>query len=203
VEAGGRTVRTAIWKEPVTGRVPVVGVNLRGDAQADRTVHGGVDKAVYAYGIEDTEWWAEELGRPLGPGAFGENLTVSGVAASEAVIGERWEVGSTVLEVCQPRLPCYKLGVRFGDPLMVRRFAGADRPGCYFRIVREGDVGAGDEIRVVRRPEHGVTSAFVSRALLRDPSLLEAALAARELPDPLLALMAERAERRRASGAPG
>jgi MOSC domain-containing protein YiiM len=196
VELDGRTVWTAIWKRPVEGRVPLRGVNLRGDDQADRTVHGGPDKAVYAYGAEDTEWWEEQLGRSLGPGAFGENLTVRGLPVSEAVIGERWAVGSTLLEIAQPRLPCFKLGLRMGDPKFLKRFAAAARPGAYFRVIREGDIGAGDAIEVLDRPEHGVTSALVSRAILGEPELLAAAHLAPELPGELREWMAERAERR-------
>src|SRR3954454_21636887 len=96
VQVDGHAVLTAIWKRPVEGRVPLRGVNLRGDDQADRTVHGGPDKAVYAYAVEDTEWWEAELGRPLGPAAFGENLTVRGLPVSEAVIGEQWAVGTAL-----------------------------------------------------------------------------------------------------------
>src|SRR3954449_1638408 len=162
VQVGDHTVWTAIWKSPVEGRVPLRGVNLRGDDQADRTVHGGPDKAIYAYGAEDTELWEEELESSLGPGAFGENLTVRGIPVSEAVIGERWAVGSALLEVAQPRLPCFKLGLRMGDPRFLRRFAVANRPGAYLRILGEGDIGAADRIDVVRRPAHGVTSALVS-----------------------------------------
>jgi MOSC domain-containing protein YiiM len=195
VELDGRTVWTAIWKSPVEGRVPLRGVNLRGDDQADRSVHGGPDKAVYAYGAEDTEWWEAELGRPLGPGAFGENLTVRGLPVSEAVIGERWAVGSTVLEVAQPRLPCFKLGLRMGDPRFLKRFAAAGRPGAYLRVIREGDIGAGDAIEVLARPEHGVTSALVSRAILGDLRLLATAHQAPELPGELREWMRERAER--------
>ena len=191
---GGRTVWTAIWKSPVEGRVPLRGVNLRGDDQADRTAHGGPDKAVYAYGTEDTEWWEAQLGRPLGPGAFGENLTVAGLPVSEAVIGERWAVGSTLLEIAQPRLPCFKLGLRMGDPRFLKRFAAAGRPGAYFRVIREGDIGAGDTIEVLSRPEHGVTSALVSRAILGEPELLAAAHQAPELPGELREWMRERAE---------
>jgi MOSC domain-containing protein YiiM len=195
VQVDGHTVWTAIWKSPVPGRVPLRGVNLRGDDQADRTVHGGPDKAVYAYGAEDTEWWEAELGASLGPGAFGENLTVRGLAVSEAVIGERWAVGSTLLEVAQPRLPCFKLGLRMGDPRFLKRFADAGRPGAYLRVVDEGDIGAADPIEVVARPPHGVTSALVSRAILREPQLLAAALRAPELPGELRAWMRERAGR--------
>jgi MOSC domain-containing protein YiiM len=193
VEVDGHTVWTAIWKSPVEGRVPLRGVNLRGDGQADRTVHGGSDKAVYAYAIEDTEWWEGQLGGPLGAGTFGENLTVRGLPVSEAVIGERWAVGSAVLEVAQPRLPCFKLGLRMGDPRFLKRFAAAGRPGAYLRVVQEGDIGAGDQIDVVSRPAHGVTSALVSRALLGAPQLLTAALQAPELPAGLRGWMQERA----------
>jgi len=195
VEVNGRTVWTGIWKSPVEGRVPLRGVNLHGDDQADRTVHGGPDKAVYAYALEDTEWWEAELGAPLGAGAFGENLTVRGLPVSEAVIGERWAVGSTLLEVSQPRLPCFKLGLRMDDARFPKRFAAAGRPGAYFRVVREGDIAAGDQIEVLSRPAHGVTSAVVSHALLRDPGLLPAAVQAPELPPDLRAWMQERAER--------
>jgi MOSC domain-containing protein YiiM len=197
VQLDGRTVRTAIWKLPVEGRVPLRGVNLRGDDQADRTVHGGPDKAVYAYGAEDTDWWEAELGASLGPGAFGENLTVRGVPVSEAVIGERWVVGSALLEVAQPRLPCFKLGLRMGDPGFLKRFAAARRPGAYLRVIREGDIAADDAIEVVHRPAHGVTSALVSRAILGEPELLAAAQRAPELPGDLRAWLQERAERAR------
>jgi MOSC domain-containing protein YiiM len=196
VEVNGHTVLTAIWKYPIEGRVPLRGMNLRGDDQADRTVHGGPDKAVYAYAVEDTEWWEAELERPLGPGAFGQNLTVRGLPVSEAVIGERWALGTALLEVAQPRLPCFKLGLRMGERGFLKRFAAAGRPGAYHRVVREGEIAAGDRIDVVSRPAHGVTSSLVSRALLGDPQLLSAALEALELPEDLCAWMQERAEAR-------
>lgn len=185
VEVNGHTVWTAIWKRRADGRVALRGVNLHGDDQADRTVHGGPDKAVYAYALEDTRWWEALLGAVLGEAPFGENLTVTGVPVSEAVIGERWAVGTTLLEVAQPRLPCFKLGLRMGDPRFLRQFAEANRPGAYLRVVREGDIGAGDAIEVISRPAHGVTSALVSRALLSDPQLLDDALQAPELPTEL------------------
>lgn len=195
VEVDGGVVVTAIWKSPVEGRIPVRGVNLDGDDQADRTVHGGPDKAVYAYSVEDIAWWESQLGVRLGDAPFGQNLTVSGIPVSEAVIGERWALGSALLEVAQPRLPCFKLGVRMGDARFPRVFAAAGRPGAYLRIVEEGDIGAGDAIEVVSRPEHGVTSALVSRALLREPDLLAEAVRASELPPELLVWLRERAER--------
>lgn len=178
---GARTIRTAIWKEPVDGRVAVRGVNLAGDDQADRSVHGGPDKAVYAYAIEETQWWETALGRSLGPGAFGENLTTAGIDVSHALVGERWAIGSTLLEVVQPRLPCFKLGLRMDDPQFPRRFAHADRPGAYLRILQEGDIGAGDQVDVVHRPDHQVTVELIARAYLREHDLLPRVLEAPEL----------------------
>lgn len=175
------TVRTAIVKAPVAGRVAARGVNLDGDEQADRRVHGGPDKAVYAYAAEDARWWAGLLEREVGAGAFGENLWTEGVDVSGAVVGERWAIGSCVLEVAQPRLPCAKLGLRFGDPRMVKLFGAARRPGAYLRIVREGELGAGDPIEVRECPGHGVTTARVSEAVLHDRALGPEVLAAPEL----------------------
>src|SRR5262245_13806412 len=176
-EFNGRQVRSAIWKSPVVGRVAVRGVNLEGDDQADRKAHGGPDKAIYAYAIEDIRWWERELGRSLDMGHFGENLTTEGIAVNEALIGERWEVGTTLLEVSEPRVPCWRLGVRMGDKSFIRRFTEALRPGAYLRIINEGSVGAGDGIRVVERPTHGVTVRDVLRIYSRDREEAERLLA--------------------------
>jgi MOSC domain-containing protein YiiM len=181
----GRPLMSAIGKSPVEGRVRVEGVNLVGDDQADRRVHGGPDKAVYAYASEDAAWWAAELDREIPPGMFGENLTTEGIDVTGAVIGERWRVGTVELEVSQPRLPCAKLGTRFGDLTMVRRFGEASRPGAYFRIVREGELGAGDEIELLSRPDHGITVALVSDSILLDESLRARAGSAPELAESL------------------
>jgi MOSC domain-containing protein YiiM len=189
----GRPLMSAIGKAPVEGRVRVAGVNVEGDDQADRRVHGGPDKAVYAYAAEDTAFWEAELGRELGPGAFGENLTTEGLDVSGAVVGERWRVGTVELEVCQPRLPCAKLALRMGEPKMVKRFAQARRPGAYLRIVAEGELGAGDAVEVIARPEHGVTVRDVADAILLDETLLAGAAAAPELPAELAEWMRERA----------
>ena len=179
----GRMVRTGIWKFPVEGRVAVRGVNVAGDDQADRRVHGGEFQAVYAYAREDYEWWEGELGRDLPPGTFGENLTVEGLDLTGALVGELWRVGSTVLEVTLPRIPCFKLGQKMKEPLFLRRFAQARRPGCYLRIVEEGEVGAGDSIEVVERPAHEVTIGLVNESRLHDGSLAARITAARdELP---------------------
>ncbi len=156
-EYNGRPARSAIWKTPVAGRVAARGVNLAGDDQADRRAHGGPDKAVYAYAVEDLRWWERQLGRPLQHGELGENLTTEGIDVNGARVGERWEVGTTVLEVSEPRVPCWRLGVRMNDKLFPRRFTEALRPGAYLRILAEGDVGAGDEVRVIERPDHDLT----------------------------------------------
>ncbi|MBE2315206.1 MOSC domain-containing protein [Solirubrobacter sp. CPCC 204708] len=176
---------SAITKHPVDARVRVEGVNVAGDAQADLRVHGGPDKAVYAYAREDADWWAAELGREIPAGMFGENLTTEGIDVSGALIGERWRIGTVELEVCQPRQPCSKLGLRFQDLKMVKRFSQASRPGAYLRIVTEGELGAGDAIEVTHRPSHDVTIALVSDAILLDDSLLPRAAVATELPVPL------------------
>jgi MOSC domain-containing protein YiiM len=177
----GRPVLSGFRKSPVPGRLETHGVNLDGDDQADRTVHGGPDKAIYAYASEDLAFWSQDLGRELGPGALGENLTTAGVDCSGAVIGERWRVGSALLEVCQPRLPCFKLGLVHDDPGLLRRFAKASRPGAYLRILRHGELGAGDAVEVLDRPEHGVTVRRVADGLLLDRSLLPGVLFAPQL----------------------
>lgn len=182
VHVGSRVIETGIWKTPVAWRVPVQGVNLAGDDQADRTVHGGPDKAVYAYASEDTAWWQTQVGRELGPGAFGENLTTRGLDLSSARIGDRWRVGTTLLEVRQTRIPCFKLGLRMQDPRFVKAFAQAGRPGAYLGILEEGELGAGDTIEVVFRPDHEVTTALMSQALLHDASLRPKLLFAPALP---------------------
>jgi MOSC domain-containing protein YiiM len=152
----------------VAGRVAVRGVNLEGDDQADREAHGGPDKAVYAYAAEDTRWWEKQIGRPLEYGVFGENLTTAGIDVNGALVGERWEIGSTLLEVSEPRIPCWRLGVRMNDDRFLRRFTEEMRPGAYLRIVSEGDLAAGDPIRVVERPATDLTVRDVFRIYTRD-----------------------------------
>ena len=183
VEAHGRTFATAIFKEPVAGRRRVAGVNVEGDRQADLRVHGGLSKSLYAYAIEDYRWWEREIGRELGPGTFGDNVTVEGVDLAAAVIGERWEVGAAVLRVTEPRIPCYKLGVRMDDRRFPARFAAAARPGTYLAVERPGDIGAGDVIRRVDRPAHGVTIGTIERAYHHDRALARRLLDVTELSD--------------------
>ena len=172
IQRQGELVWTGIWKHPVAGPVAVRGVNVEGDDQGDRSVHGGPDKAVYAYAREDIDWWERELGRELPDGVFGENLTLRGIDPASALVGERWRIGSVLLEVSEPRFPCWKLGVRFGDPLMLKRFAQARRSGTYLRIVEEGTLAAGDRVEPVSRPAHDLTIAGFVHAYLEDRSQL-------------------------------
>jgi MOSC domain-containing protein YiiM len=169
----GRPAKSAIWKAPIAGRIAARGVNLEGDDQADREAHGGPDKALYAYAVEDLRWWEARLGRSLPYGQFGENVTTEGIEVNDALVGERWEIGSTVLEVSEPRVPCWRLGVRMDDPMFPRRFTDALRPGAYLRIVVEGNVGAGDEIRVTGKPLHDLTIRDFFRIYSRDRDELE------------------------------
>jgi len=145
----GRQVKSAIHKEPAVGPVLAEGVNLAGDDQADRRIHGGPDKAVYAYAAEDYEWWSDQLGRSLAPGTFGENFTTAGVDVTNSAIGDRWHVGEAVFQVTQPRDPCFKLAIRMGDSAFGKQFNAARRPGAYLRIIEPGHVAAGDPIAVV------------------------------------------------------
>jgi MOSC domain-containing protein YiiM len=174
---GGRRAKSAIWKSPAVGRIAARGVNLAADDQADRQAHGGPDKAVYAYAVEDTRWWEQEIGRALAYGELGENLTTEGMDVTDALVGERWQMGTIVLEVSEPRIPCWRLGVRMNDKMFPRRFTEALRPGAYLRIVVEGDVGAGDEIRVIERPDHDLTIRDVFRIYTRDRAEVERLLA--------------------------
>jgi MOSC domain-containing protein YiiM len=154
VEWNGEPVETGIFKRPVTGSVAVHQTNLSGDRQADLSVHGGPDKAVYGYPSEHYDFWRRELDRDdLGWGMFGENLTTGGLDESHVRIGDVYAIGSAELEVSQPRLPCFKLGLKFGRADMVRRFLKSGRLGFYFRVVREGSLAAGDDIVRIRQGE--------------------------------------------------
>jgi MOSC domain-containing protein YiiM len=166
---GARTVPSGIVKRPVTGPVAIRPTGVTGDEQGDRLNHGGPYKAVYAYAREDIAWWESEMGRALQDGAFGENLTLSGVDVSGARVGERWHIGTVELEVSGPRVPCAKLGARMGDPRFPRRFLAAGRPGAYLAVVTPGVLKADDAVALVHRPDHDVTSALVLQVALREP----------------------------------
>jgi len=170
VEYRGEIVTTGIFKTPVKGRIPISGVNLRGDDQADRQNHGGKTRAAYAYAQEDYAWWEQALSRVLPPGKFGENLTLRGIDVTRALVGERWRVGTAELQVTSPRVPCYKLAMTMDDPAFVKRFAQALRPGAYLSILNEGHVAAGDPVEVLWRPSHKLTLEEMARIYLFQPS---------------------------------
>jgi MOSC domain-containing protein YiiM len=162
VEWRGATVRTSIFKSPVMGRVQVTRLNIAGDQQSDLTVHGGIEKAVYAYPSEHYAFWREELpGVDLPRGMFGENFTTEDLLEGSVRIGDRFRAGSAEFVVTQPRMPCFKLGIRFGRSDMVKRFLRNGRSGFYFAVIQEGEVAAGDLIELIGRDEHGVTVADV------------------------------------------
>jgi MOSC domain-containing protein YiiM len=162
-------VLTAIWKSPVEGRVALRRFNIEGDQQADLRVHGGENKAVYLYPSEHYAFWHSELpDMDLPPGVFGENLTTEGVDEAEVQIGDRFRIGTAILQVSQPRMPCFKLALKFGRPDMVKRFWRSGRSGVYFSMVEEGELAAGDEIVPVSRVSNGITIAELVR-LYRDP----------------------------------
>jgi MOSC domain-containing protein YiiM len=169
---GRRTIESAIVKAPVEGPVAVRGVNLEGDDQADRSVHGGPDQAVYAYASEDIAFWSDVTGLDLGPGAFGENLTTAGIDVSGARIGERWRIGTVELRITGPRIPCFKLEARIGVRGFQKQFLHAGRPGAYFAIAQEGELRAGDEIELVHRPEHDVTPRLIVETMWLDRARL-------------------------------
>lgn len=182
----GRVGRTAIRKTPSTGPVDVRRAGLGGDHVCDQRYHGGPDHAVYAFAREDLDVWGRRLGSPLPDGHFGENLTTSGIDVNEAVIGERWRVGTALLEVAKVRTPCRVFAGFMGvtghqEQGWIRRFTAEGRPGPYLRVLEEGVVEAGDPLVVEHRPDHGVTVATVFRALTTQRALLPELLRAPEL----------------------
>ncbi len=186
----GRVVTTGIFKHPVEGRVALRRLNLDGDRQADLTVHGGEHKAVYCYPVEHYAYWQRELaGTDVTIAMFGENFTTEGLMEDDTHIGDEFAIGSATVVVTQPRLPCYKLGVRFQSDLMVKRFLASGRTGFYLAVVREGTVGAGDEISIVARdpqavPVSEITRLYVSKTYNEsDAGSVERALKVAALPD--------------------
>jgi MOSC domain-containing protein YiiM len=166
-----RDVSTAIWKDPVDGPVGLAAEGADGDVQADRRVHGGVDKAVYAYAVEDYRWW-EPMTGALAPGTFGENLTTEGLDLTGACVGDRWRIGEVVLEVSEPREPCFKLGIRMGDDRFPGRFWAAERFGTYLRVVEAGPVEAGQAIEPTPAAQPWVRVASLIDLVALDPEAL-------------------------------
>ncbi len=181
IQIDGEPVPTGIMKVPAEGRLAARGVNLDGDDQADRRAHGGPERAIYAYSWDDYAWWSKELGRPLAPGTFGENLTLDGFDVTGAKVGERWRVGTATLQVTAIRVPCFKLAAVMGDAGFVKAFAQALRPGAYLRIIEEGDIGAGDSVTILSRPSHDLTMGEMARLYFFDRPNVGKMLAAPEL----------------------
>jgi MOSC domain-containing protein YiiM len=165
----GQVVTTGIFKEPTDGHVMIRRLNLDGDKQADLTVHGGVDKAVYSYAAEHYDYWRGELpSMDLPWGMFGENFTTQGLLEDNVNIGDTLQVGSAKLMVTQPRMPCYKLGVRFGRMDIVRRFMASGRPGIYCKVLEEGEVVKGDKINIISKDKNNITVIDIVRMYNRD-----------------------------------
>jgi len=201
----GHSVATGIFKEPVPGRIKLRRLNLEGDAQADLEVHGGKDKAVYCYQSQHYEFWKRELpGRDLPFGMFGENFTLDGLLEDSIHLGDRFAVGSCEVIVTQPRMPCYKLGLKFQSDDMVRRFLASGRTGFYVAVLREGEVGVGDEMNLLSRDANAVPVSEITRLYItkrynkNDLASLSRALKVAALPDSWKQYFAERAGRRRA-----
>ncbi len=171
-DVGGKQDETAIDKRPVAGPVEVHALGLTGDTQCDVANHGGEGKAVYAYAQEDADWWSKDLDRELPPGSFGENLRTYGLDVTGALLGERWQIGTTLLEVTCPRTPCLSFQGFWGVPRLIKRFIAYGAPGAYLRVLEPGQVEAGDDIEVIHRPEHDVTLGLALRALTVERGLL-------------------------------
>ena len=199
VEDDGDLVATAIYKQPVATRVAVRRLNLDGDQQADLTVHGGPDKAVYLYSVEHyPEWQREFPNLTFDYGQFGENLTVQGLREHEVFIGDRYRMGSAILQVTQPRAPCFKLGIRFGRPRMVKQFLQSGKTGFYCAVLEEGDVGHGDDIALIERFFGSLSIATLVelyRCRHTDPDVLKRAVDLPHLAEPWRAHLAHKLTR--------
>lgn len=183
----GEPVSTGIFKEPIAGRVMLRTLNLDGDRQADLSVHGGTEKAVYAYPSEHYAFWKHELPEMELPwGMFGENFTTTGLLETETNIGDRFRIGAAEVMVTQPRMPCYKLGIRFGRTDIIKRFLVSERSGFYFSVLKEGEVGAGDEFELMEKNASGVRVVDVTRLYSSDKrnvDLLRRVIATEGLPE--------------------
>jgi MOSC domain-containing protein YiiM len=183
----GDAVLTGIFKDPVKGRVILRTLNLDGDGQADLSVHGGPTKAVYVYPSEHYDYWKRELpGMELPWGMFGENFTTVGLLESQLNIGDKFHVGSATVTVTEPRMPCYKLGIKFGRPDIVKKFLASERTGFYFRVLEEGEVGADDGIRLIERNNDGLRVSDVTSLYTREKAnlgLLRRAIKVEALPE--------------------
>ena len=185
----GQIINTAIFKDPVQGPIMLRKLNLDGDRQADLTVHGGIDKAVYSYPVEHYDYWRKQFpDMDLMWGMFGENFTTEGLLEDVVNVGDQFEIGSAKLVATQPRMPCYKLGVRFGHMDVIRRFMISGRPGIYFKVLKEGEVKTGDQIENIKRDKNNVTvkdivSLYISRSQKDNIEMMRRAIKIRDLPE--------------------
>ena len=185
----GQIITTAIFKDPVKGPISLRKLNLDGDKQADLTVHGGLDKAVYSYPSEHYVYWRKQFPHTdLVWGMFGENFTTEGLFEDAVNVGDQFQIGSAKLVATQPRMPCYKLGVRFGRMDVIRRFMASGRPGIYFKVLTEGEVQTDDKIKVIRRDKNNVTvkdivSLYIARNDIDNIETMKRATKIRDLPE--------------------
>lgn len=185
----GQIINTAIFKDPVKGPIMLRKLNLDGDRQADLTVHGGIDKAVYSYPVEHYDYWRKQFpDMDLTWGMFGENFTTEGLLEDAVNVGDQFEIGSSKIVATQPRMPCYKLGVRFGRMDVIRRFMTSGRPGIYFKILKEGEVKTGDKIKNIKRDKNNVTvkdivSLYISKNHIDIIEMMRRAIKIRDLPE--------------------
>lgn len=179
----GESGVSGIDRRPAPGRVRAHALGLEGDQVGDVRHHGGIDQAVYAYAREDARWWAAELSREVADGNFGENLSTEGVDITGAVIGEHWAIGTSVLEVSFPRIPCSVFAGFWGVPDLVMRFTARGAPGAYLRVITEGELGAGDDVEILHRPDRGVTIGETFLAFTTQPELLAKMVDAPGLPE--------------------
>lgn len=185
----GQIITTAIFKDPVKGPIMLRKLNLDGDKQADLTVHGGLDKAVYSYPVEHYDYWRKQFpNTDLVWGMFGENFTTEGLLEDAVNVGDQFHIGSAKLVATQPRMPCYKLGVRFGRMDVIRRFMASGGPGIYFKILQEGEVETGNKIKIIRRDKNNVTvkdivSLYIARNDIDNIETMKRATKIRDLPE--------------------
>jgi MOSC domain-containing protein YiiM len=177
----GSEGKTGIDKRPALGPVEFAHEEVTGDVVIDRNHHGGYDQAVYAYAREDADWWEKELGQSIANGRFGENLTTSGIDVNGALVGERWKIGTTILEVSQPRIPCRVFAGFWQRPTLIKEFMAAGKPGTYLRIIQEGHISAGDEITVISKPNHQISIADLYAAKNGERLKVEEIAAVKEL----------------------
>lgn len=174
VEFEGNMIKTGIYKNPKEGKIALKRLNLDGDRQADLSVHGGPDKAVYSYPSEHYQFWRDQYPNiEMNWGMFGENFTTSGLLEDEVNVGDEFEVGTSKLVAVQPRMPCFKLGVKFGTVTIIQKFFASGKPGIYFRVLKEGEVAAGDEIKMTKRDEHNIRIKDIMRLYTSEKSNIE------------------------------